>query len=77
MTSPSAYRAANAAKAAAPNSQPPLAPAAPPSPKQQAVTFALELAKVRATGGVPGERATTADQLIADAKTIAAYLGQS
>jgi len=58
-------------------SQPPLAPAAPPSPKQQAVTFALELAKVRATGGVPGERTTTADQLIADAKTIAAYLGQS
>jgi len=68
---------ATASNSSTSRAQPPLTPAAPPSPKQQAVTFALELAKVRATGGVPGERATTADQLVADAKMIAAYLGQS
>lgn len=48
---------------------------APSAPKQQAVTFAIELAKIRGTSGVAGERVTTAAQLVADARTIAAYLG--
>jgi hypothetical protein len=52
-------------------------PAAPPSPKVQAITFALDLAKLRSVGGIPGERVTTADQLITDAKAIAAYIGPS
>lgn len=48
--------------------------AEPPSPKIQAVTFALELAKVRST---TSRQATTAEQLIDDAKTIAAFIGQA
>lgn len=48
--------------------------APPPNPKIQAVTFALELAKVRST---TSRQATTAEQLIDDAKTIAAFIGQA
>jgi hypothetical protein len=74
--------ATTAANSAPPNEllagiKPPLMPAAPPSPKVQAITFALDLAKLRSVGGIPGERVTTADQLITDAKAIAAYIGPS
>lgn len=49
----------------------------PPNPKIQAVTFALELAKVRATMALPKSQAPTADELIADAEKISAFLGRS
>lgn len=55
----------------------PTAAALPPNPKIQAVTFALELAKVKATAAVPGKRETTVDQLINDAKAINAFIGAS
>jgi hypothetical protein len=49
----------------------------PPNPKQQAVTFALELAKIRATlPGASANRGTDVKQLIADATEIAAFIGQ-
>lgn len=60
--------------AAHPPGAPP--PAPPPNPKQQAVTFALELAKIRATGAVGSDKVTTAQQLITDAETIAAFIRQ-
>lgn len=50
-------------------------PAPPPNPKIQAVTFALELATIRATAGTAAERLTDVSQLIADAEQIAAFIG--
>jgi hypothetical protein len=51
--------------------------AAPPNPKQQAVTFALELAKIRATlPGASANRGTDVKQLIDDATAIAVFIGQ-
>jgi ABC-type uncharacterized transport system ATPase subunit len=49
--------------------------APPPNPKVQAVTFALELAKIRAAAGVAGEKQTEVTRLLADAKEIADFLG--
>lgn len=57
------------------NRPPPAAP--PPNPRQQAVTFALELAKIRASAGQPGNRDTDVARLVADAKEIAAFIGQT
>lgn len=52
------------------------APAAPPpNPKIQAVTFALQLAEIRATTGVASDKATTVAQLISDATEIANFIG--
>jgi hypothetical protein len=53
----------------------PAAPAPPPNPKIQAVTFALQLAEIRANTGVAGDRVTTVQQLISDAGEIAAFIG--
>jgi len=50
--------------------RPPAAP--PPNPKIQAVTFAIELAKLRA---VTTKQATNANELVADAQTIATFIG--
>ena len=69
--SPVPGKSANASGSA----QPPLAPAAPPSPKIQAIGFALELAKTRATGGNPGQRVTDVSLLISDAEAIAKFIG--
>jgi hypothetical protein len=46
-----------------------------PSPKVQAVTFALELAKVRASTGVAADKHTSVEQLIDDATAIASFIG--
>jgi len=51
----------------------PVAP--PPSPKVQALSTALELAKIRGTAGVPSQRVTTVEQLISDAQKIADFIG--
>lgn len=53
--------------------RPPAAP--PPNPKVQAVTFALELAKIRSSS-MP-KQDTTAELLIQDATKIAAYIGEA
>jgi hypothetical protein len=69
MTNPTGAPAVNGSQ------RPPTAP--PPNPKQQAVTFALELAKIRATlPGASANRGTDVKQLIADATEIAAFIGQ-
>lgn len=49
------------------------APAAPPNPKIQAVDFAIQLAKINST--TTPQRTTTADQIVADATTIADFMG--
>lgn len=64
-TKPAARPAADAARPAAP----------PPSPKVQALSTALELAKIRAAAGLPSDRVTTVDMLISDAEAIAAFIG--
>lgn len=51
----------------------PSAPA-PPSPKVQAVTFALTLATVRASAGTGADKVTDVDRLLADAQAIADFL---
>jgi hypothetical protein len=51
--------------------------APPPNPRQQAVTFALELAKIRATAGVAAEKITTAQQVVSDAEVFAAFIGKT
>jgi hypothetical protein len=53
----------------------PIAP--PPNPRQQAVTFALELAKIRASAGVAAEKITTAQQVVSDAEVFAAFIGKT
>jgi hypothetical protein len=70
MTNPTGAPAVNGSQ------RPPTAP--PPNPKQQAVTFALELAKIRATlPGASANRGTDVKQLIDDATAIAAFIGQA
>jgi hypothetical protein len=51
------------------------APAQPPNPKIQAVTFALQLAEVRANTAVGGDKRTSVTQLLSDAEAIAAFIG--
>jgi hypothetical protein len=59
MTNPTGAPAVNGSQ------RPPATP--PPNPKQQAVTFALELAKIRATlPGASANRGTDVKQLIAE-----------
>lgn len=53
--------------------RPAAAPA--PSPKVQAVTLAIELAKVRATSEQGRTRATSVEQLLSDAEAIASFIG--
>lgn len=67
MTAPSTQTPANGQRAAA--------PAPPPNPKIQAVTFALQLAEIRANTVVGGDKHTSVVQLISDAEAIAAFIG--
>src|ERR1044072_1179470 len=52
----------------------PLTPAPQPDPKEKAIQFALELAKIRATAGTANERMTDVDKLTSDATRIAEFL---
>lgn len=52
------------------------APAAPPpSPKIQAITFALQLADIRTKAGVGSDKVTDVNRLISDAAAIAGFIG--
>jgi len=53
----------------------PTPPAPPPNPKIQAVTFALQLAEVRANTAVGGDKHTSVTQLLSDAGAIATFIG--
>jgi hypothetical protein len=76
MTAPNGTFATSSSDPHPPGSPRPPA-AAPPNPRQQAVTFALELAKIRATlPGASANRGTDVKQLIDDATAIAAFIGQ-
>jgi hypothetical protein len=77
MTSPTTTGNPTASPTAPSNGAPPPKPAAPPNPKIQAVTFALELAKIRAAAGVAGEKITEVTQLLSDAGEIAKFIGSA
>lgn len=66
---------ATASTNGAPRPAPAVAVQPPADPKLQAVGLALELAKVRATAAIPGDRGTDVDLLLADAAEIAKYIG--